>query len=619
MEFQVEIFDIHWISILFTDVNKKVKCRKRTRNPENHKHFQQKSKVQRGQEHKTNSGKTIPTKVFCAQNNCSCKNKCAQKISQPRQEAIFDTFYSLENRQKKVLYLRSLVKCRSKEENLNPVTAKKRNTRDYFLSDDLGHQRKVCVSFFKKCMQISGKVIHNAISTSISNQSAAELRGRFSTRKTSESDEHFVERFIKKLPAQRSHYGLSQSKRKYLNPSLNITRLYREYSIVCPFKKRKILSLWKFREVFNTKFNLAFHAKRVDTCRTCDKLEALIQSERSETKYREQLSKQKHHHLQLVQHLKENFKSTIDDAKDSSSNTEVLVFDLQRVLETPSISTSEAFYRRQLSCYNLCIYDLKRERGFMYFWNETIASRGAQEISSCLIKYFKQFIPQNTKKIIMYSDACPGQNRNIKITVMMKKILDSWPHSTLQSIEQRFFVSGHSFNSCDRCFGVIEKQKRITEMIYVPQHWLNIIEQAKKNEPKFKVIEMVREDFFSCKRIEEIITNRKKSINDEKINWMKIQKIINNRDNPFKLIIERYSSKQSVQRIQVDLKKRGQNWRSITFSSVNFSPLYEKSRPIARKKYDDLLKLTEYIPTKFHAFFKSLEYEDEPMPKRKKK
>lgn len=81
---------------------------------------------------------------------------------------------------------------------------------------------------------------------------------------------------------------------------------------------------------------------------------------------------------------------------------------------------------------------------------------------------------------------------------MMKKILESWPHNELQSIEQRFFVSGHSYNSCDRCFGVIEKQKRITEMIYVPQHWVNIIAQAKKKEPKFNVIEMKREDFLSC-------------------------------------------------------------------------------------------------------------------------
>lgn len=57
----------------------------------------------------------------------------------------------------------------------------------------------------------------------------------------------------------------------------------------------------------------------------------------------------------------------------------------------------------------------------MYFWNESIASHGSQEISSCLKKHFDHFIPQDTEKIILYSDACGGQNRNIKTTVMIKK------------------------------------------------------------------------------------------------------------------------------------------------------------------------------------------------------
>lgn len=510
-----------------------------------------------------------------------------------------------------------MIKVRPMRDNLNPVTTKKRHKCDYFLANDSGHQENVCFQFFKKCIQISDTVVYNAIKSVIPNEPAVELRGRFSSRKTRESDENFAQKFIKKLPAYRSHYGASKSDKKYLHPNLNITRLYREYSIVCSFKKRKVLSLWKFREIFNTKFNLGFHPKKVDTCRTCDKLEALIQSVGSNTKYKDQLSKQKHQHLQLVKRTKENYNDTINDAKNSTANTEVLTFDLQRALEIPSISTSEAFYRRQLWCYNLCIYDLKRERGYMFFWNESVASRGAQDIGSCLNKYFKQFIPGNTTKIILYSDACPGQNRNIKITIMIKKILESWPHSELQSIEQRFFFSGHSYNSCDRCFGTIEKQKRITEMIYVPEHWANIIAQAKKNEPKFTVVEMVKDDFLSCKEIEKIITNRKKSINNEKINWMTFQKIINIRNSPFDLIFEKYSSEQPAQQIQVYLRKRGKNSESITFSNAEFTPLYEKSRPIARKKYDDLLKLIEYIPSQFHTFFTTLEYEDE-QPKSKR-
>lgn len=242
--------------------------------------------------------------------------------------------------------------------------------------------------------------------TAISNEIARDNRGRISARKTSRSDLEFVTNFIQKFPCYHSHYGLSTSDKKYLHPNLNIKRLYKEYSIICEFKKRKTLSEWKFRHIFNTKFNLGFHPKRVDTCRNCDKFEALLKSEATNTEKKKHFSIQKERHLQMVKHSKEMFKQTIKDSQNDLSKVEILVFDLQRALEIPSISTSEAFYRRQLWCYNLCVYDEKRKKGYHYFWNESIASRGSQEISSCLKKHFENFVPKDTVKIILYSDAC---------------------------------------------------------------------------------------------------------------------------------------------------------------------------------------------------------------------
>lgn len=229
-----------------------------------------------------------------------------------------------------------------------------------------------------------------------------------------------------------------------MHPNLNIKLLYKEYSIICKFKKSKTLSEWKFRHIFNTKFNLEFHPKRVDTKRTL---------------YTKRTS------LAMVKHSKEIFNQTIEDAQNDPRNVGVLVFDLQRALEIPSISTSEACYRRLIWCYNLCVYDEKRKKGYHYFWNESISSLGFQEISSCLKKHFENFVPKDAEKIILYSDACGGQNRNMRTTLMIKKMLSSWPYDQLESIKQRFFVSRHSYNSCDRCFGIIEKQKRNTEMI----------------------------------------------------------------------------------------------------------------------------------------------------------
>lgn len=174
------------------------------------------------------------------------------------------------------------------------------------------------------------------------------MRGSFPTRKTSISDFNSVKRFIRRLPAYHSHYGATKSGKKFLNPNLTIIRLYREYKIVCKFKKKKPVSQWKFREIFNTKFNLGFKPKKTDTCRRCDKWNAVIGSEKANTLRKELLKQQKNNHIQINDRIQKEFKETVQFVRDNSNKAEMFTFDLQRALELPSISTSEAFYRRQL-------------------------------------------------------------------------------------------------------------------------------------------------------------------------------------------------------------------------------------------------------------------------------
>lgn len=109
---------------------------------------------------------------------------------------------------------------------------------------------------------------------------------------------------------------------------------------------------------------------------------------------------QKQEHLQTVKKVKEAFDETKKFAQDEANNAEMFTFDLQRALELPSMSTSVAFYCRKLWVYNLCILDAKRNEAYMYVWDENIASRGAQEISSCLLKHFQLYLPSNTEIIL---------------------------------------------------------------------------------------------------------------------------------------------------------------------------------------------------------------------------
>lgn len=84
----------------------------------------------------------------------------------------------------------------------------------------------------------------------------------------------------------------------------------------------------------------------------------------------------------------------------------------------------------------------------------------------------------------------------------------------------------------------LKNKKKTDENIFVPQHWVNLIQRAKKNEPKFVVTKLSEDDFFSCNLQENLMVNRKKTRSNETINWFTIRKIVNNASDPFTIDLE---------------------------------------------------------------------------------
>jgi len=113
-------------------------------------------------------------------------------------------------------------------------------------------------------------------------------------------------------------------------------------------------------------------------------------------------------------------KSLSEEKQKCSINThhESLTFDLQKVQSLPQLTSNVVYYCRQLSVYNLGIHSLVNGQGTMHIWDESVASRGAEEIGSCLLKYCSEKAEAGVRVINAYSDACGGQNRNYKIVLM---------------------------------------------------------------------------------------------------------------------------------------------------------------------------------------------------------
>ncbi|GLV32822.1 hypothetical protein CBL_00471 [Carabus blaptoides fortunei] len=141
----------------------------------------------------------------------------------------------------------------------------------------------------------------------------------------------------------------------------------------------------------------------------------------------------------------------------------------------------------------------------MFVWDESVASRGPEEVGSGILYYIKLYV--KTTKLIMYSDQCDGQNSNIKLPVLCQYTV-SHPDYVVNEIDHKFLVSGHSYLLCDQEFGLVEKQKKIFKDIFAPDNWIDIIKAARKTE-FFITVKMKAENFISTKKLECNIVNRK--------------------------------------------------------------------------------------------------------------
>lgn len=357
--------------------------RKRALKIENHKSFIRKKLVEQGKAHTTKKGRLVAAKIFDPQTICLCKNECASLIDVLRQQQIFDNYYGSSNWTSKTNFLRLNV-CRNPVKHRisesNPIVPLKSRvySAEYSLTDRNGTRHKVCKFFFMTLLQINASRIGNALRSESSNPNAVDRRGKApSQSKTNFRDLQFLKEFIDKFPRYESHYCRSRTNKKYLAPSLTIAKMYREYKIVCEFQQKVCLSEFMFRKTFNYDFNLAFKKRKTDTCKTCDELKT--------RKRIVDVSGEIQEHDKKVLDVKKIFLNDITLGVASEEKIQCFTFDLQKTLETPSLSTSVAYYKRQLWTYNLCIYDEIHKIAYMYIWSENVASRGAQEIGSALL------------------------------------------------------------------------------------------------------------------------------------------------------------------------------------------------------------------------------------------
>lgn len=185
-------------------------------------------------------------------------------------------------------------------------------------------------------------------------------------------------------------------------------------------------------------------------------------------------------------------------------------------------------------------------------YHEGIASRGSQEVGYCLLKHLRE-MNTDARQLILFSDSCGGQNRNINITCLLLNIVSRSEFSFTQ-IDQKVMVPGHSYLPNDRDFGSVEATKLRAQHIYVPLHWYELVRKACHTNP-FHVTEMDKSDFVSLQVLKKAIVNRKKNTARQPVELLKMRWIRVTKGKPLQFSYRYSRNTLEVWKV-VDLKRR---------------------------------------------------------------
>lgn len=290
------------------------------------------------------------------------------------------------------------------------------------------------------------------------------------------------------FPRKKTHYAGKDI--DYLDARLDVKKMHSMFNEQYPDLDVK----YKFYlQYFNENFSLRFGRPQVDTCITCEELSTKIkQSNLSENAKRSVVA-------QLMIHKRRAKKfynkiSSVQDLCKERDDVAVITFDFMQNLPLPHIPIQNIFYLRQLWVHCFGIKDLKTGKSTFYMYHEGIANKGANEVCSMLMHYMKNNIGPNIKYLYLFSDGCPGQNKNNTMLRFMLALTDS---KRFEKVYQYFPTRGHSFLPNDRDFGVIKKNVRKHDRIYVPGEYIDLVSNSSST---FTVVELKTEDVLEFKK-----------------------------------------------------------------------------------------------------------------------
>lgn len=465
--------------------------RKRKRNCEKWKRNVSKTNRQAGKVYKNCKGDiqlARRIKIKGCRNPARCPFKCMTNISQSARQTIFESFWALNDPEKRHFYVSNIKRSKCTRKRTKASSSRKSHNFHYYFNY-MDNDIQVCQQFFFNTLDVSSGRVYYYFGQNKSKPTitpSAPRHGKHTKKVLSVEQKQGIRDHISKFPVVESHYCRKNTNKNYLYQGLNMSIMYRLYveenAIPAKFSA--------YRNIFNYEFNLAFFCPKKDRCDKCMSFETL----KSPTK--EEEDGQNIHVLRKTNAYVERTKDRdISPTVHKQRKSATVAVDMENVFQLPITNASIAYYSRKFSVLSFTAVINKTVYNAM--WNESLCGREGTHIANALIKLLMRITQDNPdlEYLIIWSDSCVPQNRNSIVSAAIQRFIDS-SVSRIKEIVQKFSEAGHSqIQEVDTAHSVIEKFLR-RKFIYSPPALLDEIRKIPEGKLKFVVVEMEECDYL---------------------------------------------------------------------------------------------------------------------------
>ena len=378
----------------------------------------------------------------------------------------------------------------------------------YFIRNE-GQKIQVCKQAFISLHAISNSRVQRLNMLLKAGNTPVDRRGKHNTRRHVKPPEYNIKikEHIESFPTKASHY--SKTDKRYLDAKLNVRTMYELLKKKWPDLGQAVKYEY-FLKYFKENYNLGFGRPQVDVCSECERLGSRLKDSQLNDNAKRVTAAE----LMVHKRRAKKFYTQMQTVKDLCAQRDDvcgITFDFMQNLPLPNIPVQEMFYYRQLWVYAFEIHNLKDNTGHFYTYYEGQANKGPNEVCTFILDYISKKISAEIKELHIFSDGCPGQNRN---NTMVRFLMTLASTKRFKKIFHYFPVRGHSFLPCDRDFGTVKRLVRKSDRVYLPNEYENMIIACRKNNP-FTLTTIRHNDIFdfnnwwpnfykkTCKSVEE--------------------------------------------------------------------------------------------------------------------